>query len=64
MTMTRSSFPARILAAVKRAEAMVACDSGDDCISERRRAGWTKGSYCIIEASVSLLRTLPGARPV
>lgn len=49
MTMILSSFPARILAAVNRAVAMVACDSGEDWISWRSNAGCTRGSYCEID---------------
>ncbi len=45
MTRTRSSRPADILAAAKRAEAMVLRERWEETISCLRSAGWTRGSY-------------------
>ena len=44
-TRTRSSWPARILAAAKRAEAIVLSDCWEETTSCLRSAGWRSGSY-------------------
>ena len=49
MTRTRSSRPASILAAAKRAEAMVLRERWEVTISCLRSAGWTRGSYWIAD---------------
>lgn len=46
-TMRRSSLPALMRAAAKRAEAIVWRDSGEDTISCLSSAGCTRGSYCV-----------------
>lgn len=45
MTRTRSSWPERIRAAPYLAEAIVCWELIETGSSERRRAGWIRGSY-------------------
>jgi hypothetical protein len=63
MTRTRSSWPARMRAALKRAVAMVRFALVLEVISCLSKAGWTRGSYCT-ERSGKRYRVVSGQKDI